>query len=298
MNSPDQWSLKAGSQTLRLVSGFSPKARNARWLMFLQAYLDDSGMGQPPVSVMAGFVAPAEKWAAFSNEWQQILDMRPSIAYLKMSEAEACTGEFAHWSAERRDERVALFFSVIEKYASFAIASAVPHDMYQKIFQGCVSKEFQYLEYPYFLLFFGIVTSIAQHLVTVGRKEPIDFIFDSQPDQMKRVLNAWDQLGILGDVRIKPLVTNPPIFRDDKLVVALQAADLHAWWVRRMCDSHLTGRPGRPAPFAGRKTALAIPMLEMFWTKAALKRMRKSFSAPFVSEKINITGQFTPILRA
>jgi hypothetical protein len=92
------------------VSGFPAKVRWKRRILFLQAFIDDSGVGQPPVSVLGGFIAPAERWAAFSTEWQQVLDIRPSIAYLKMSEAEACTGEFAHWSEGRRDERLALFF--------------------------------------------------------------------------------------------------------------------------------------------------------------------------------------------
>ena len=283
---------------MRLISGISPDTRSRRWLMFVQAYLDDSGMGQPPVSVIGGFIAPAEKWAAFSDEWQQILDMRPSIAYLKMSEAEACSGEFSHWSEQRRDERIALFFSVIEKYATAAIASAVPTEMYRKVFSGSVSKEFQYWEHPYFLLFYGAVTSLAQHFASTGLKEPIDFIFDSQPDQMKRILETWEMLGKHGDPKIRSLVTNPPIFRNDKLVLPLQAADLHAWWVRRMCDSYLTGRPRRDAPFSGARPSLKIPMLEMFWTKAALKRMRYSLSGAFIGPSGAISGRFIPMLRA
>ena len=138
------------------------------------------------MSVMGGFMAPAERWAAFASEWQEILDMRPSIAYLKMSEAEATTGEFAHWSNERRDERLALFFSLIERYASFAITCAVPHEMYQNVFRGRVAREHRYWQHPYFLLFYGVVHSVAHHFRRAGSSEPIDFIFDTQSDQMKK----------------------------------------------------------------------------------------------------------------
>jgi hypothetical protein len=87
----------------------------------LQAYLDDSGMGQPPASVMAGFVSTSERWATFSDEWKQALDMRPSIEYFKMSEAAACSGQFAHWSDERRNERVAYLFSLVENTRRFRL---------------------------------------------------------------------------------------------------------------------------------------------------------------------------------
>ena len=48
--------------------------------MVLRAYIDESehqASEGPPVFVMGGFIAPAESWAKFSDEWQEVLDMRP-----------------------------------------------------------------------------------------------------------------------------------------------------------------------------------------------------------------------------
>jgi hypothetical protein len=284
---------QASDQIFALVSGFPPKARRQRRILFLQAFIDDSGVGQPPVSVLSGFLAPAEKWAAFSAEWQEVLDMRPSIAYLKMSEAEACAGEFAHWSAERRDERIALFFSLIERHASVAATCAVPHDMYEKVFRGRVPKEHHFIEHPYFILFYGIVHSIAHHFQREGRNEPIDFIFDTQTEQMKRIFQTWDGMQKFSAPAIRPLVANPPIFRNDKTTLPLQAADLHAWWTHRTMTAYFTGQPMRRPPLPGKKEALAIPALEMLWTEERLKRMRRSLM-PYVSykEPLQISGQF------
>jgi hypothetical protein len=67
-----------------------------------------------------------------------------------------------------------------------------------------------------------------------------------------------------------------PIFRNDKNALPLQAADLHAWWVRRMCESYLLGKPELKPPFPGNREALALPVLQMFWKEAALKRMYAS----------------------
>ena len=284
---------QASRQILALVSGLPPKASREQGILFLQAFIDDSGVGQPPVSVLSGFIAPAEKWAAFAAEWQQVLDMRPAVAYLKMREAEACTGEFAHWSEERRDERLALFFSIIEQYASYAVTCAVPHDIYQRVFLGKVAKEHRFLEHPYYILFYGIVHSIAHHFHRIGHKEPIDFVFDTQTDQVKRIIETWSEMQNFSAPEIRPLVVNPPIFRDDKTTLPLQAADLHAWWVHRMMASYFADQPMRRAPFPGGREHLAIPALEMLWTEERLKRMRRSMT-PYLTyaEPGQISGQF------
>jgi Protein of unknown function (DUF3800) len=270
--------LRAAGQVWALVSGFSPRIRTARGLLFLQAFIDDSGIGQIPMCVMGGFVAPAEKWADFAGEWQEILDIRPSIAYLKMSEAAACTGQFAHWNDERRDERIALFFSVIEKYATIGITSAVPMEPYRKIFKKSVTKKRGLLEHPYYMLFFGVVHSIAHHFVRIGHTEPIDFIFDSQPDQVSDIMESWEILRVAGDPVMRPLVANPPIFRDDKSTLPLQAADLHAWWVHRVYSDTWNFRSSPRPPFPGKRTSLNVPILEFIWSEDALKRMRRSLT--------------------
>jgi hypothetical protein len=75
---------RANSYIWALVSGFSEPMRSNRLLLMLQAYIDDSRSDDPPVFALGGFIAPAEKWASFSDEWQQFLDMPPAIKYFKM----------------------------------------------------------------------------------------------------------------------------------------------------------------------------------------------------------------------
>jgi hypothetical protein len=55
--------------------------------MVLQAFVDDSGIGQPPVYILAGWIADAAKWADFLTEWDRVLRMSPRIRYFKFAEA-------------------------------------------------------------------------------------------------------------------------------------------------------------------------------------------------------------------
>ncbi len=66
-------SPRPSERILALVWGFAGEKRRRRLLGMFQAYIDDSGRGQTPF-VLAGYIAPAEKWAEFSDKWQALLD--------------------------------------------------------------------------------------------------------------------------------------------------------------------------------------------------------------------------------
>jgi hypothetical protein len=78
-----------------IVSGLADEQRRKRLLLVLQAFIDDSGNGQPPVLVLAGFVARAESWATFADKWRAALG---GLAYFKMKECASLSGEFTNWT--------------------------------------------------------------------------------------------------------------------------------------------------------------------------------------------------------
>jgi hypothetical protein len=87
-----------------------------RRLLMLQAFIDDSQ--EDPVFVMAGYIAPAERWALFSDRWKTILEIAPRLEYFKMKEAYARRGQFNGWSEERRNQRASDLYTVIEDFVS------------------------------------------------------------------------------------------------------------------------------------------------------------------------------------
>ena len=78
-----------------LLAGMSARARQQRVLVMLQAYIDDSGNGDPPVYVLAGFVASSDEWEIFTDEWQALLDAPPRLEYFKMKEASVTKAHIA-----------------------------------------------------------------------------------------------------------------------------------------------------------------------------------------------------------
>ncbi len=89
----------------------------------MEAYADDSGTGDPPVFLLAGFVGRAERWAEFSERWIEALRGRPRLKYFKMKEAAALEGQFKGWSESDRDKRLATLVDIIKDYGFLAVWS-------------------------------------------------------------------------------------------------------------------------------------------------------------------------------
>jgi len=208
----------------------------------MKAYVDDSFMGHAPVSVLAGWIASASTWARFSDEWQEALAMKPRLDYFKMSEATSLSGQFAGWSEQSRNERMRLLVRIIADHRPLGIASAMPYDLYQRVFGKNPDKA---IAHPYYVSFYGLIAFVAEDLAARGLKEKIDFIFDVQPGQMDIVMASWERFVRISPPEVQAILGDPPIFRDDKVTMPLQAADLSAGWLRAQAADTILGRPDR-----------------------------------------------------
>src|SRR4051812_20457247 len=104
--------------------------------MILRAYLGDSDINQEPVSVLGGWIAPAESWAAFAEAWQQALEMRPRLKYFKMTECMGLAGEFSGWSKESRDLRLRYLIKLIEEHNLLGVSGMIRTADYRRVFQN------------------------------------------------------------------------------------------------------------------------------------------------------------------
>jgi hypothetical protein len=238
-----------------------------------QAYVDDSGRGQPPVFVLAGFVASAERWAIFADEWKAALEgphARGPLAYFKMREAAHFHGQFERWSEADRDALLLRLIGVIEKCLPTGIATVVPQDDFRKIFKGKISRQ---MDSPYMLSFYSIMQGMIRIQHQIGTAEPVDFIFDEQGKEIGRALEAWKYFTKFTPPGTEAMHGERPISGDDRKLVPLQAADLLAWRTRREAVDAKTGANDakRLLPFG------SLKVFTTTWDKASMLEQMEAF---------------------
>lgn len=244
----------------------------------LQAFADLSQGGQnsPPMLVLGGFIAPAERWAAFSTAWQKVLDLEPKLDYFSYREAERRIDQFSksRWTEAARDGRVALFRQVIEDYdlTYFAIAFAV--DAYQRVMAPWRERKVQN---PYFFAQGQIMAAVAGNLHELGfDHQQVDFIFDRQYMEESTISAAWNFVEQIYKRHpthpYADIFINPPTFRDDVDVLPLQAADLIVRQIQINFANGILGKPLIPWGFTKKLPGLLLTYTEEQLRAAEIKR--------------------------
>jgi hypothetical protein len=236
------------------------------------AFVDDSQdkrEGVEPVFVLAGFVAPEEQWEVFSDEWEERLFLvHPSSAF-KMSELAY------RWGPD--DERIKLFYRVIERHVSGAFSCIVP----VKDVEAAYAKFPLRLEKPpsiYSLTFFAVLDWVCnpRAQADLGISGKVKFIFDTQMVEDTDIMARWNSLFALMPESTKELLEGMPQFEREQDFMPLQAADFYAWWVRRHWREHPEHRVslGKPYkwvfPWPSERT---IPFFEVSWSEAEITQV-------------------------
>ena len=189
--------------------------------------------------MLAGWVGPADRWERFETEWSAILEMKPRVEYFKYSEAIGFHGQFNGISAPSRTEKLKLLINLISEFGLVGISASIPH----RVFQGW----FRYAPPPfnnsYLVMFYGVISRLLRYVNSIGYEGKVELVFDTQSDQVAKVQAIWDEFVSAAPREFVPLLGDPPLFRDDKRTIALQAADMHAGWLREMNTAVELGKP-------------------------------------------------------
>ena len=204
---------------LALVCGMSPAQRENHAILVLQAHIDDS-TSDGQVLVLAGFISTAIKWAEFTIESDEHLRLA-NMKEFKMAEM-----------GMNETEITASFYRIAEKHALGVLATASPDcvtcEGCGRIQQSCCRPE------PLHLRVQCIVSLCAQYQRDMGLNEPIDFIFDEKIGEDSVIHQAWKFYVNSVPDEDRQVTGSMPIFRKSYIVKPIQAADLIAWWFRRM----------------------------------------------------------------
>jgi hypothetical protein len=231
----------------------------------MQAYVDDSV--EPPVFVLAGFVARAEQFAQLTLEWQAALDGPPRLEYFKMKEAHALEQQFKGWSKQDRDARLAVLVNIIKNHVLAGVSSVVRHEDFNEALKLKIAKP---LDTPYWLMYHSIINRVFEWEIETGIIEPVDFIFDEQLHQSDGVQAHFSAFLELAPPRIKELFGERPVHRDDKKVKPLQAADMLAWHIHR---DYYEREGGSEFDSPTMRALKKIPHFDSLWTKERLQAL-------------------------
>jgi len=267
MSAPSGSRLGRSSAQDRVRTHVSGPALNsaADEIVVLQAYIDDS-YNKNGVFVLAGYIASAESWAAFSKEWEEMLPHgvldEDGRYHFKMSEMAL---------NDDRMSRVSWFYRIIERhiigYVSCKIdiseLKGIPRRFY---IPGAVVDWGLYTN-PYYVTFRCLLDMFhnnrARMREAIPDDETIDFYFDEQAEKTA-ILAMWDWYINSRGEDVRKYYGATPRFEDDKEFLPLQAADLWAWWVRKWYTE------GTPEKIAQCEFGIFAPekkRLLRFWTE-------------------------------
>lgn len=218
----------------------------------LKAHMDESYSDLE--YVIGGYIASAETWAKFTGEWEKCLPLatRDKSGTLRFHMTDMSTPE--------RMKRVPVFYKVIEDCNLVPIAARMDMHTFNRarerarmaclnILPGWRMESFGPNDKPYLFLFRNLMLAFHQQrekLDWIPKTERVDFIFDKGTGHEKFILEHWPGLISNQPEDVQALYGKTPDFADDTEVIALQAADFWAWWVRKWYEDEAVEPPDLP----------------------------------------------------
>jgi hypothetical protein len=137
--------------------------------------------------------------------------------------------------------RLLTFAKIVAKYAIVRVHASILHISFEqwiKSIRNPTRSSAQ--DNPYFALFQGIVQIISYLRVSAFRNDLCEIVFDDQGSMGADAIYFWENFrrnpaAVAGETAdlFRGYFDNPPIFRDEKKCLPLQASDLYAWQLRR-----------------------------------------------------------------
>jgi hypothetical protein len=150
--------MQRRSSTSRFFGKASSTERPAPWLPFIDDSASDTGDRR---LFLAGYLNRTDRWALFSEAWREELKAAPSIAYLKMSEANAFVGQFTGWTTDDRDEKLRGLIRVIKHFEPMSFEFSVSREEYYREVKPAAPRG---IGNPHFACCLQVVFGLAQYV--------------------------------------------------------------------------------------------------------------------------------------
>jgi hypothetical protein len=214
-----------------IASGYTVLERGSKAMAFGQAFIDESATDSLDRRLfLAGYIMTTDRWATFSQVWDMGLKFGRSIEYLRMVEANSLRGQFWGWSAEDRDAKLNNLSAIIALFQPISFEMSVSRADYATLVTPVSPRG---LGRPEFACTMAIVSIVAEFAAKMPEPLTVDFIFDEQDGVSDDVTMFFSSLKDALPTHVRESINGTPIFRDDKKMRPLQAADMLAWHIRK-----------------------------------------------------------------
>ena len=210
-------------------------------------------LGVLGLSLSALASADSLEWTPNWKKGDYWIVRSPLVRYFKYDEAIGFKGEFNGISKASRDEKLKLLVGVLEEFNPLGVAMVIPHDIFHKYFG---KNDLGVLKHPYPISFYQIISRLYRHYASIDAVQKIEFVFDEQRDQYEKVMAGWQLFVDFAAPEHRAMIGSRPGFVSDIDVAPLQAADLHAGWVRHLDMSAIEGRSPSEPVWAQRGSAI------------------------------------------
>jgi hypothetical protein len=134
----------------------------------------------------------------------------------------------------------------------------------------------------YYFAFLAVVDGVAREQQKLGLTEQVDFVFDEQVMEQDKIAKGWESFKGLAKPEIRTRIGNFPYFLDDVKFKPLQAADLIAWWVRKLHTNEPDRVPRTEIPW---KSSRQLPSFQFHYDEARLIAVRDATIAAVASRE-------------
>ncbi|MGH9970592.1 MAG: DUF3800 domain-containing protein [Pyrinomonadaceae bacterium] len=210
-------------------------------MLMLNAYFDETGHGDDPTTRIlgiAGCLTGTEAWKKVEHRWSEALKSE-GLPYFHMREYAFSTGPFKSWKNDeaRRRKIYSALWEIILGAKLNPLGGFVQLAGYKQELQG---QDYHIFRDAYFLCYLQCLRFLAQYTDFDSVKNVVTF-FDNKEGFKGEALKIHGAL----NHRFKGKIP-PPTFRDMRVVLPLQIADIIAYESKKEFERQVFGLGGKP----------------------------------------------------
>ncbi|HEX3651997.1 MAG TPA: DUF3800 domain-containing protein [Rhizomicrobium sp.] len=187
-----------------------------------RTFCDESGRGEAAF-VVGGLSAKVDRWLAFSDRWQAVLDAEPSLLHFHHSQRQGLT-------KEQHQAKIEALIPVVNEFVERGDLIVVDVAEYKAVYRNKVGVTY---DQPFHIGYVSIFMQAAAHIADPSAK--VDFVFDDVDDTaLVELREAHREFSaICPAAEVKKRFGALPVTGNDEELPPLQAADLWSGIMRR-----------------------------------------------------------------